>query len=117
MTLSLSALAVPAYAAISAPSHTLTLTLDNVGLSCSAPTTVSGTATGKNLLREDVKITITNSLNPGVIYASAKAKVKDGSYQATLMIQNTDLEEGYLTVTATWHGVTVSVDEDGFWSC
>jgi hypothetical protein len=115
-TLSLSLLAVPVYAANSS-AHTLTLTLNSVGLSCAEPTTVSGTVTGKDPLRRDVKLTITNSANPGVIYASTSAEVKHGAYSATLSIKSSSLQEGFLTVTATWHGVVVSVDEDGFWSC
>jgi hypothetical protein len=112
-TLSLSFLAVPVYAS----SHTLTLTLGTVGYSCATPTTVSGTATGRNLLRQDVKLTITNSANPGVVYASATAEVKHGTYSASLSITSSSLQEGFLTVTASWHGVVVSVDEAGFWSC
>jgi hypothetical protein len=114
--LSLPLLAVPAYAS-NASGHALTLNLVNVGYSCSSPTMVSGTATGKDPLRHDVKLTITNSANPGVVYAYASAEVKHGAYSATLSIKNTSLQEGYLTVTASWHGVVVSVDEDGFWSC
>jgi hypothetical protein len=112
-TISLSFLAVPVYAS----SHALTLTLVNVGYSCSAPTTVSGIATGRNLLRQDVKLTITNSANPGVVYASTTAEIKHGAYSATLSITSSSLQEGYLTVTASWHGVVVAVDETGFWSC
>jgi hypothetical protein len=112
-TISLSFLAVPVYAS----SHTLTLTLVNVGYSCASPTTVSGTVTGKDPLRHDVKLTITNSANPGVIYASTTAEVKHGAYSATLSITSSSLQEGYLTVTATWRGVVVSVDETALWSC
>jgi len=115
-TMSLSLLAVPAYAANSS-GHTLTLTLVNVGYSCSSPTTVSGTVTGKDPLRHDVKLTITNSANPGVIYASGSAEVKHGAYSASLSIMSSSLQEGFLTVTAYWHGVVVSVGEDGLWAC
>jgi hypothetical protein len=115
-TLSLPLLAVPVYAANSS-AHTLTLTLVNVGYSCSSPTTVSGTVTGKDPLRHDVKLTITNSALPGVIYASTTAEVKHGAYSASLSITSSSLQEGYLTVTAYWHGEVVAVDDDGFWSC
>jgi len=115
-TISLSFLAVPVYAANSS-AHTLTLNLVNVGYSCSSPTTVSGTVTGKDPLRRDVKLTITNSADPGVIYASASAEVKHGAYTATLSITSSTLQEGFLTVTAYWHGVVVSVGEDGLWAC
>jgi len=115
-TLSLPLLAVPAYATNSS-AHTLTLTLVNVGYSCSSPTTVSGTVTGKDPLRHDVKLTITNPALPGVIYASTTAEVKHGAYSATLSITNTSLQEGILTVTAYWHGAVVSVGEDAYWAC
>jgi hypothetical protein len=109
-------MATPAFAAVNSRAHTLTLTVNTTGNSCSSPTEVSGTATGANIPRRDVKITITNPAN-GMVYAFAKAAVKHGTYSATLSISSSSLQEGYLVVTATWHGVVVTSPTTWFWAC
>jgi hypothetical protein len=115
-TISLPLLAVPVFAADSS-AHTLTI--DNVqpGYSCATPTIVSGTATGKLAFIRDVKLTITNSNNPGVVYASSTAEVKHGTYSGSLSIASSSLQEGWLTVTASWYGVVVSSSTTWFWAC
>ena len=109
-------MATPAFAAVNSRPHTLTLNVNTIGYSCSSPTEVSGTATGGNILRRDVKLTITNPAN-GMVYAYAKAAVKHGAYSATLSITSSSLQEGYLVVTATWEGASVTSSTTWFWAC
>ena len=109
-------MAAPAFAAVNSRPHALTLNVNTTGNSCASPTDVSGTATGGNVLRRDVYLTITNPAN-GMVYASTNAEVKHGVYSASLSIASSSLQEGYLVVTASWHGIVVTSSTTWFWAC
>ena len=114
-TVAFAFIAVPAYA-VDESGHSLTVTTDKSSYSCTGPIVISGIATGRNLLRKDVKITVTND-ETGVAVAHGKAKPHGGTYSTTLHFTDTSMPEGYFTVTASWEGQTATTDGSFYWAC
>lgn len=111
--------ALPAFAASSSnsPSITITMTAPH-GFSCNSPIVVSGTVAGGSRLDRKVKITLTaDDVSGNPVYASGTAKVHHGQYSITLSIASSTLQETTLTATATYKGVSASTDSNVFWSC
>jgi len=111
--LALSIMAAPAYAD---SAHTVTVATDQTSYSCSSPITISGAATGTNPLRRDVKVTVKND-ETGQIVAFAKAEPKHGEYSTTVSFTNSNMQEGYFTVTSTYYGQVAVTDSPFYWAC
>jgi hypothetical protein len=96
--------------------HSLSVQAGSSSYSCSSPIGISGTATGNNILRRHVKITITD-VSTGVAVAHGSAKVSGGAYSTTIIFTNQSMQEGYFTVTATWYGQVAHGDGSFYWAC
>jgi len=111
--LTLSITAVPVFAN---SAHTITVATDQSSYSCNSPIGISGAATGNNPIRRDVKITVRND-ETGQIVAFTKAKVKHDAYSTAISFTNTNMQEGYFTVTATYYGQVAVTDSPFYWAC
>lgn len=113
--LALSMMSVPAYAFSLGP-HYVSVQANGTAFSCSSPIGVSGSATGNNILRRPVRITVTN-INTGQVVATGTAKVSGGSFSTTVSITDPSTQEGYFTVTASWYGQVAHWDGNFYWAC
>lgn len=112
--LALSIMAIPAHATDSS-ARALTVTSTAQNLSCSDPIPVSGTATGSNILRKPVVLTVVN-VETGQIVAHGQAKVSDGAYSASLTLPRT-VGQDYYTVTATWYNQVARWGGSFYYNC
>jgi hypothetical protein len=114
--LALSIMAAPAYATDNSRGHTLTVATDQSSYSCSSPIGISGAATGRDLPRRPVTLTVTN-YETGQVVATGSAKVSHGVYSTTISFTNPSMQEGYFTVTANWYGQFAQTDSLFYWAC
>jgi PKD repeat protein len=114
--LALSIMSVPVYAVDNLKAHTLTVSTDSSSYSCTSPIGISGIATGRDVPRRVVRLTITND-QTGLVVATGTAKVSHGAYSTTISFTDTSMAGGYFTVTAGWYGQVAQTDGSFYWAC